>query len=240
MSLESAFRRLTVRSCQQCRRQLSTSPATRQQQSNATAAFADLFQNGDNSPNSQTTTAAPSRPTTSTPTAPFPAAAGAASPTESPGWSLARQAVEAASASRRQHIQRQMALDTERGWNRADLERQAVHRRWKAGDVYAPHDLTGIEMAKWKKMRRRPKPKFDVVDQLHLKPKDMYKNFSVMSEYMTDMGRIRHSNETNLRPVNQRRMAKAIRRAIGVGVLMPSTHRHPEILRMEMGGRRSF
>lgn len=59
-----------------------------------------------------------------------------------------------------------------------------------------------------------------------------------MSEYMTDMGRIKHRNETGLRPVNQRRMAKAIRRAIGMG-LMPGVHRHPEILRMEMNRNRT-
>lgn len=51
----------------------------------------------------------------------------------------------------------------------------------------------------------------------------------MMSEFMTEMGRIKHSNETGLRPVNQRKMAKAIRRAIGMG-LHPSTHKHPEIL----------
>jgi small subunit ribosomal protein S18 len=43
------------------------------------------------------------------------------------------------------------------------------------------------------------------------------------------MGRIKHSSETGLRPVNQRRIARAIRRSIGLG-LMPSVHRHPEIL----------
>ena len=53
-----------------------------------------------------------------------------------------------------------------------------------------------------------------------------------MSEYMTEMGRIRHSSETGLRPVNQRKIAKAIRRAIGLG-LMPSVHKHPEILALE-------
>ena len=50
-----------------------------------------------------------------------------------------------------------------------------------------------------------------------------------MSEYMTPMGRIKHSKETGLRPVNQRRIARAIRRSIGIG-MMPSVHRHPEIL----------
>ena len=53
-----------------------------------------------------------------------------------------------------------------------------------------------------------------------------------MTEYMTSMGRIRHSRETGLRPVNQRRIAKAIRRAVGMG-LMPSVHKHPEMLEAE-------
>ena len=51
-----------------------------------------------------------------------------------------------------------------------------------------------------------------------------------MSEYMTEMGRIKHSRETGLRPKNQRKIAKAIRRAIGLG-LMPSVHRHPLALK---------
>jgi small subunit ribosomal protein S18 len=56
-------------------------------------------------------------------------------------------------------------------------------------------------------------------------------NFSLISEFMTSMGRIKHSSETGLRPVNQRKMAKAIRRAVGMG-LHPSVHKHPEILRL--------
>ncbi|KAE9378389.1 ribosomal protein S18 [Stipitochalara longipes BDJ] len=107
----------------------------------------------------------------------------------------------------------------------ADLSRQ-ITRRWKAGDVYAPHDLSEVEMAKWKK---REKPHHDVFDVLDFNPLDHYRNFSIMSEYMTPMGRIKHSKETGLRPVNQRRIARAIRRSIGMG-MMPSVHRHPEIL----------
>lgn len=60
-------------------------------------------------------------------------------------------------------------------------------------------------------------------------------NFSLISEFMTPMGRIKHSSDTGLRPVNQRKMAKAIRRAIGMG-LHPSVHRHPEILRIKQRG----
>ena len=57
-----------------------------------------------------------------------------------------------------------------------------------------------------------------------------------MSEFMTEMGRIRHSRETGLRLVNQRKISKAIRRSIALG-LMPSTHRHPEILKKQMAER---
>ena len=51
----------------------------------------------------------------------------------------------------------------------------------------------------------------------------------MMSEYMTPMGRIKSRLETGLRAVNQRKIAKAIRRAVGMG-LVPSVHEHPEVL----------
>lgn len=54
----------------------------------------------------------------------------------------------------------------------------------------------------------------------------------MLAEYVTPMGRIAHSKDTGLRPRNQRKMAKAIRRMIGMG-FMPSVHRHPEILMKE-------
>lgn len=113
-------------------------------------------------------------------------------------------------------------------------------RDWRSGDVYAPHDLSAAEARKWSK---RYSPTTDAFDALDLNPLDLYKNFSIMSEYMTDMGRIRHSSSTGLRPVNQRKIAKAIRRAVALG-LMPSVHRHPEVLKrvaedqfMNSGGR---
>lgn len=109
-----------------------------------------------------------------------------------------------------------------------DYARQMT-RRWKVGDVYAPHDLSPSEMGKWRRSQARKK---DLVDMLGLRPLDMYRNFSVISEFMTPHGRIKRSVETGLRPPNQRKMAKAIRRAIGLGI-HPSVHRHPEILARE-------
>ncbi|KAI0514523.1 ribosomal protein S18 [Xylaria bambusicola] len=107
----------------------------------------------------------------------------------------------------------------------ADYMRQ-LPRRWRTGDVYSPHDMSISEVDKWRKTTAR---KQDLVDLLGLRPLDMYRNFSVISEFITPHGRIMRSVETGLSPVNQRKMAKAIRRAIGLG-LHPSVHRHPELL----------
>lgn len=117
------------------------------------------------------------------------------------------------------------AEDMELNARAKDLTRQ-ITRRWRPGDIYAPKDLSSVEAAKWKK---RSKPDRDVFDVLGFDPIANYHNFSIMSEYMTPMGRIKHGNETGLRPVNQRKIAKAIRRVIGMG-LMPSVHVHPELL----------
>ncbi|KAF2200471.1 ribosomal protein S18, partial [Delitschia confertaspora ATCC 74209] len=109
-----------------------------------------------------------------------------------------------------------------------------LYRRWEAGDVYAPHDLTGREQAKWKRGKKAQKT--DAIDALGINPLLEYKNFTMMSEYMTEMGRIKHSSVSGLRPVNQRKMAKALRRAIGLG-LMPSVHRHPLALKAHRSNR---
>ena len=52
-----------------------------------------------------------------------------------------------------------------------DLSKQ-ITRRWKAGDVYAPHDLSSVEMAKWK---NRGRPMYDVFDVLDFKPAEHYR-----------------------------------------------------------------
>ena len=52
-----------------------------------------------------------------------------------------------------------------------ELSRQ-ITRRWRAGDVYAPHDLSGPEMCKWK---TRDTPAYDVFDVLDFNPLTEYK-----------------------------------------------------------------
>ncbi|ODA80654.1 hypothetical protein RJ55_03613 [Drechmeria coniospora] len=100
-------------------------------------------------------------------------------------------------------------------------------RRWTAGDVYSPHDLSPVEMQKW---RRRSKRNNDVVDALGIRPLDMYKNFSLIQEFTSTSGQILHSSNTGLRPVNQRKIAKMIRRVQGMGIY-PTIHDHPEMIR---------
>lgn len=61
-----------------------------------------------------------------------------------------------------------------RGADRKGLETQQ-QRRWNVGDVYAPHDLSGVEQSKWKSLKQKARPRWDVLDQLNLKPMDHYK-----------------------------------------------------------------
>ncbi|KAK5992307.1 hypothetical protein PT974_05708 [Cladobotryum mycophilum] len=100
-------------------------------------------------------------------------------------------------------------------------------RRWDAGDVYSPHDMSPVEMQKW---RKRSPRRADVVDALGIRPLDMYKNFALVQEFTSTSGQITHSGGTSLRPVNQRKIAKMIRRVQGMG-LYPTIHDHPEMIR---------
>jgi small subunit ribosomal protein S18 len=47
-----------------------------------------------------------------------------------------------------------------------------ITRKWKVGDVYAPHDLSPAEMNKW---RTRVKPSRDPFDVLAINPIHEYK-----------------------------------------------------------------
>ncbi|KAK1754671.1 hypothetical protein QBC47DRAFT_384594 [Echria macrotheca] len=120
----------------------------------------------------------------------------------------------------------QLARDDLAASAKTDSYVRFITRRWRKGDVYAPRDLSAVEMRRWKKTNP---PGLDAVDALGFDPVDNYRNFALVSEYMTSAGRIRHHQNTGLRPVNQRKMAKAVRRAIGLGI-HPSVHLHPQIL----------
>ena len=73
------------------------------------------------------------------------------------------------------------------------LERQMPRlSRWNAGDVYAPHDLSAVEAAKWKKRKGSQR---DVFDMLGINPLHEYKvrclfifNFIFSNGEMWSMG----------------------------------------------------
>lgn len=85
---------------------------------------------------------------------------------------LARQTQ---AATRRQETE----ANVQRTQDRQDLERQMT-RRWKVGDVYAPHDLSGVEMSKWKQVQQKGRPKKDVFDMLRINPLAHYKVWLVL------------------------------------------------------------
>lgn len=64
-----------------------------------------------------------------------------------------------------------LSAELEKMGRARDLERQ-ISRKWKAGDVYAPHDLSGVEMQKWRKRRTGGR---DVFDLLGINPLGEYK-----------------------------------------------------------------
>jgi len=71
-----------------------------------------------------------------------------------------------------QYDAKQRAIaEIEKSGRARDLERQQF-RRWKPGDVYAPHDLSSVEMAKWRVRKAGGK---DVFDMLGINPLLEYK-----------------------------------------------------------------
>jgi hypothetical protein len=59
-----------------------------------------------------------------------------------------------------------------RGKNLAEEYMRQFPRRFHIGDVYAPHDLSAVEMKKWRGITTAER---DLVDMLGLKPVDMYR-----------------------------------------------------------------
>lgn len=91
--------------------------------------------------------------------------------------------------------------------------------------LYIPKDF---------EFRQRPKqhrPK-DPFAQKKVNPLDHYKNYIFLSQWMTQMGRILHPDLTGLKAKNQRKLAKAIRRARAFGIISPH-HKHPDSITNE-------
>ncbi|ORX99591.1 ribosomal protein S18 [Basidiobolus meristosporus CBS 931.73] len=103
-------------------------------------------------------------------------------------------------------------------------------KRFLPKDTYAPSDFN----ENIPRNRSRRKGQNDPFRQLHLNPLSEYKNTTLLSNYVSQMGRILPRTATGLSAKSQRKVGKAIRRARAMG-LMPVTWKQAPLF--EFGNR---
>ncbi|KAG2215099.1 hypothetical protein INT46_002931 [Mucor plumbeus] len=98
---------------------------------------------------------------------------------------------------------------------------QKIHHE---GDIYHPEDLNDTRYRESLRQRRgKPTPPTeDPFEVLGLDPLHEYKNFRLLTHFVSDMGKILPREQTGVSAKNQRKLAKAIKRARAMG-LMSST-----------------
>ncbi|RUP05918.1 ribosomal protein S18 [Jimgerdemannia flammicorona] len=95
--------------------------------------------------------------------------------------------------------------------------------------TYHPDELNDASHEKRMLAKRGKivKPTQDPFNTLGLDPLKEYKNHSLLSSFVSDMGKILPREQTGVTAKNQRKLAKAIKRARAMG-LMPCTHNPKE------------
>ncbi|KAG1137857.1 hypothetical protein G6F64_010011 [Rhizopus arrhizus] len=103
---------------------------------------------------------------------------------------------------------------------------QKIHQE---GDLYHPQDLNDNRYRESLRASRGRStgPKQDPFEVLGLDPLHEYKNYRLLSKFVSDMGKILPREQTGLTAKNQRKLAKAVKRARAMG-LMSSTNNHSE------------
>jgi hypothetical protein len=91
------------------------------------------------------------------------------------------QDLESRLLSRRRLPNRQRFLEDQKAQGESRVLERFQSRDWRAGDIYAPHDLSPAEMKKWMK---RYSPSTDAFDALNINPLGQYKvsSFEIISE----------------------------------------------------------
>ncbi|KAI4243433.1 MAG: hypothetical protein L6R42_010750, partial [Xanthoria sp. 1 TBL-2021] len=93
---------------------------------------------------------------------------------------------------------RSALAETEASYRATDLERH-LYRRFQPGDIYYPHDLYPVEQQKWRQRTSRggnitgrgapantqTQNRRDVFDVLGMNPLEEWKNFSIMTEFVS-------------------------------------------------------
>ncbi|KAF9124555.1 hypothetical protein BGX30_000896 [Mortierella sp. GBA39] len=90
------------------------------------------------------------------------------------------------------------------------------------GDIYKPSDLNDSKPTTY---ASPPKP-VDQLKILKLNPVVEYKNATLLSHYITPLGRLMSREQTGLSAKNQRRVTKAVRRARAMCIISPTAKLH--------------
>ncbi|CDH50374.1 hypothetical protein RO3G_03975 [Lichtheimia corymbifera JMRC:FSU:9682] len=106
---------------------------------------------------------------------------------------------------------------------------QKIHR---VGDLYHPEDLNDARYQEQIRQRRgRPaKPDQDPFEVLDIDPLHEYKNVRLLSLFVSDMGKILPRDQTGVSAKNQRKLAKAIKRARAMGLMSCTSKEDERIL----------
>ncbi|OLL22104.1 37S ribosomal protein rsm18, mitochondrial [Neolecta irregularis DAH-3] len=102
----------------------------------------------------------------------------------------------------------------------------SLYPNFQFGQIYSPIDFSYERIRALKKTPIHHGK--DLFDLMQIDPIQEYKNFALFASFTTELGRIRPASETGLSAKNQRKVAKAIRRARAAGIL-PHCHRNPNL-----------
>ncbi|KAJ2694973.1 hypothetical protein H4R19_005874, partial [Coemansia spiralis] len=111
-------------------------------------------------------------------------------------------------------------------------ESNRYSRRFLPTETYHPAELDEGNARRTLDFSKQERPTVDPFRVLGLDPLKEYKNALVLSNFVTEMGRIKPRHKSGLTAKSQRRVAKAIRRARSFGLLpitskldAPANHR---------------
>ncbi|KAI9269143.1 ribosomal protein S18 [Phascolomyces articulosus] len=115
-------------------------------------------------------------------------------------------------------LEEHMSKDKAKQTSDAARSYQKIH---KIGDLYHPEDLNDARYQERMRQRRgRPNtPTEDPFEVLDLDPLNEYKNVRLLSYFVSDMGKILPREQTGVSAKNQRKLAKAIKRARAMGLM---------------------
>ena len=94
------------------------------------------------------------------------------------------------------------------------------------GSIYSPEDLS-FEAKRPIQLRNRKNRISDRFESAQVNPIHEYKSSTLLSQYVSDLGRILPRQQTGLSATNQLKLVNSIRRAQAL-TLMPTTAKHPE------------